>query len=242
MRKFTNTAEDRVEFLDERFYMVGEDTYYPSVTTILNMYPKGPEFLQWIKDVGNQAKQIAQRAADSGSKVHNAAEKLIAGEELVWDDKEFDLNEWQGVLRFVDFFKRFQPEVFASEVTVISHEHKYAGSLDIGCKLLGENWLIDIKFGNAIYPTYYMQLAAYRAAWDESHKEKIEKMGVLHLKAATRTEGRKGSIQGLGWQLVQPKDEYGKLLDMFFKVKGIYDYENPESKPKNFTLPNKVKL
>ena len=242
MKPLKSTDGQHVEFLDERFYQVGEGEFYPSVTTILNVYPKGPAFLQWIKDVGNSAKLIAERAAISGTKVHKAAENLIQGEELIWDDNEHSLQEWEGILRFVDFYKRFAPKILASEATTISHKYKYAGTLDLVCEIDGETWLADLKFGNAIYPTYFFQLAAYKQSWEENGGAKIDKMGILWLKAHTRTVGKKGSIQGVSWQMVQPKDSYERLLEVFLKTLDIYVYENPESKPKNLILPCKIKL
>jgi len=242
MKPFKSTDGQHVQFLDHRYYQVGEDEYVPSVTTILDVYPKGPAFLQWIKDVGNNAKQIAERAAESGNKVHRAIEALVKGEELVWDDKEHSLSEWDGILRFVDFYTRFQPKVLASEVTTISYKYKYAGTLDLVCEINGRVYLLDAKFGNAIYPTYFFQLAAYKQSWEENGNPQIDEIGILWLKANTRTEGKKGTMQGVGWQVVKPKDSYERLWEIFLKTLEIYNYENPESKPKNLVLPARIKL
>jgi len=43
---------DKIQILDERFYTLDKETYYPSVTTILNAYPKGHYFNEWLKDNG----------------------------------------------------------------------------------------------------------------------------------------------------------------------------------------------
>jgi len=242
-RLFVDHKAKQVHFLDERFYNVGDEQYYPSVTTILDLYPKGPAFSQWLKDVGNNAKIIAERAAESGSKVHEACERLVNGEELEWDDNKYDLNEWQGVLRFYDFVSRFEPEWEAVEVTTISHKYRYAGTIDLVCKFGDKTWLLDIKFGNAIYDTYFMQLAAYRQSWNETNPDhQIDEMGILWLKANTRTEGRKGAVQGVGWQLVKPKDTYERLFEIFKHVLDIYYFENPDPKPKNLVLLSKIKL
>jgi len=243
MRKFEDPKNLQVHFLDERFYEVGDGQFYPSVTTILDVYPKGTAFLQWVKDVGNNARMIAERAAESGTKVHNACEMLMNGEELTWDDREYNFEEWNGVLRFHDFATRFKPHWEAIEVATISHKYRYAGTVDIVCLIGDTRWMLDIKFGNAIYDTYFLQLAAYRQSWEENNPEHpIHKMGVLHLKASTRTEGKKGSMQGVGWKVEQPKDSYDKLFDVFEKTLGIYFFDNPDPRPKNLTLPSVLKL
>ena len=243
MKRFDDIKNKQVHFLDERFYEAREGVFYPSVTTILDMYPKGPQFAQWLKDVGNNAKIIAERAAEAGTKVHNACERLMNGEELVWDDREWDFNEWSGILRFVDFATRFKPEWIAVEVQTFSEKYRYAGTLDIVCKINGETFLLDLKFGNAIYITYFMQLAAYKQSWEETNPDHpIDKMGILHLKAATRTEGKPPAMQGKGWKIEFPKDSYEKLFHMFENTLEIYYFDNPDPRPKNLVLPSVVKL
>jgi len=245
-RKFIDIELNRVSFLDSRFYMIGDvenPIYLPSVTTILSVYPKGPAFEQWLKDSGSQAGIIAQRAADSGSKVHDGIERLINGEEITWDDKEFNLEEWKGLLKFQDFNTRFEPKYISVESVVYNTELGYAGQLDIVCEIDGVRWILDNKFGNAVYTTYFFQLAAYKEAWTEMHPDlPIDKMGIMWLKAKTRTEGKGGVMQGRGWQVVEPKDTHEHLFEIFKKTLDIYKYENPNAAPKNVILPFKVKL
>jgi len=242
-KAFVDVKNNRITFADQRFYQRSENIWYPSVTTILDVYPKGPAFIQWLKDTGQQAKYIAERAAESGSRVHDACERLMSGEELFWDDKVYSTEEWQGILKFHNFYTRFVNNVQAVEVSTFSDEYKYAGTIDLICTIGEEKFLIDLKFGNAVYTTYFLQLAAYRNSWNEQNPDhEIDKMGVLHLKASTRTEGKKGSIQGVGWQLIQPKDSYENLLEVFKKTLGIFNYENPDPRPKNLILPSVVKL
>ena len=245
-RKFIDIELNRVSFLDERFYAIvdGDKTiFYPSVTSVLSLYPKGPAFDQWVRDMGNSADEVARRAAESGSKVHNAIERLIKGEEIVWNDSEFNLIEWQGILKYVEFNERFKPNIIASETVVYSMEYKYAGQLDIVCEIDNVRWLIDLKFGNAIYETYWFQLAAYKEAWLELHPDlQIDEVGIMWLKAHTRTDGKSGTILGKGWQLVSPKESHERLFEMFRKTLDIYYYQNPNAAPKNVILPFKVKL
>jgi hypothetical protein len=65
---------------------------------------------------------------------------------------------------------------------------------------------------------------------------------VLHLKAATRTEGKGKVMQGKGWKVEEPKDEYKILLEQFNNALSIYNYKNPDPRPKNLILPSVVKL
>ena len=88
-----------------------------------------------------------------------------------------------------------------------------------------------------------MQLAAYKQSWEETNPDHpIDKMGILHLKAATRTEGKPPAMQGKGWKIEFPKDSYEKLFHMFENTLEIYYFDNPDPRPKNLVLPSVVKL
>ena len=82
---FHNEETGTVEILDNRFYW-NEKTqeYYPSVTTILDAYPKGFGYTNWLKQVGYNADIIVRKAGEEGSLVHNLIETYLAGQELTW--------------------------------------------------------------------------------------------------------------------------------------------------------------
>ena len=92
-RLFHNPSAKQITFCDERFYETKEGNFYPSVTTVLDLYPKGKEFNEWLKRNGQDADVIVMSAADSGSKVHEAIDKLQQGVEVFWDDSIYTLRE-----------------------------------------------------------------------------------------------------------------------------------------------------
>jgi hypothetical protein len=71
----------RIEFLDNRFYLT-EDGYVPSVTTILEAFPKTAEYYQWLKRVGEDADTIRDEAGRRGSVVHELTEQYDMGNEV----------------------------------------------------------------------------------------------------------------------------------------------------------------
>jgi hypothetical protein len=73
----------QINFLDQRFYQ-RNDKYYPSITRVLQCYPKGKFFEGWLKDVGWSAEHIARRAAETGTKTHDLIERYLQGEKLEW--------------------------------------------------------------------------------------------------------------------------------------------------------------
>jgi hypothetical protein len=105
----------------------------------------------------------------------------------------------------------------------------------------GEKILIDIKTSNAIYPSYWLQLAAYRSLLMIEKGIRVDKVAILWLNAKTRTEGKKGDIQGIGWQLIT-KDDTEKEIDLFNATHNLWMAENATSKPKSLTYQITHKL
>ncbi len=52
-------GDKQVNVLDSRFYR-REGNYYPSVTSVLNYFPKNQFFHSWLKDVGHNSDIITQ--------------------------------------------------------------------------------------------------------------------------------------------------------------------------------------
>lgn len=241
MKKTTFEYLDRVEFLDERYYnfinsKTKEIIPYISVTYSLKSFPMDYGLLQWFKDVGNQAELIANRAAESGSKVHSAISNLISGLTLKWTDEfgraKYTEEEWQGINRFIEFWGIYKPKTLFNERIVFNHKYKYAGTIDYLCKIDDKIWLIDFKFSNAIHQSYMLQLAAYKKAIEEELDIKIDEVGILHLKAKSKQ----------GWKLEQPKENIEFLFEVYLKVLDLFLFTNPNHKPKNLVYPNTLKL
>lgn len=133
--------------------------------------------------------RIDQRNAASsrGTKIHALASRLIADEEVEIPDGLYGY-----VMGYVDFLNDFDVQPILVEAVVVSHEHRYAGTLDVVAQLLTptgrENWLYDIKTGKGVYGEAALQLAGYRYAdvWmadDDSEQPMplVDRTGVVHL-------------------------------------------------------------
>jgi hypothetical protein len=234
----------QINVLDQRFYRRNEE-YYPSVSSILNYFPKNQFFHSWLKDVGHNSDIIASKAAAEGTQVHNAVESFINGNEINWIDEYgnaiYSLDVWKMILKFADFWNTHKPELIATEYHLFSDNHKYAGTADLVVKLKGKVWLMDVKTSNSLHTSYDLQLASYAKAWNETHDTPIEETGILWLKASTRGEGKGDVIQGKGWQLKTIGD-IDRNFEMFLKVYDIYKLENPDAKPATELLPISIKL
>ncbi len=236
----------RVNILDTRYY-VRDDKYYPSVTSILQYFPKNKFFDTWLKDVGHNADIIARKAADEGTQVHDAIERYLLGEKISWMDdngySKYSLEIWKMILKFHDFWSTYKPTLIESEIHLFSDKYIYAGTCDLVIEINGVKWLLDIKTSNSLYVSYDLQLSAYAQAWNELYEEKIDKIGILWLKSSKRGEDKKGEkIQGKGWEIYEPERAIEDNLKLFEYIHELYKLEHPDVKPTSEHFPLAIQI
>jgi hypothetical protein len=242
------TEVNRITFLDSRFYLDVNGSPQPSVTSVLDCYPKSAGYYQWLKTVGQDADNLRDEAGRKGSVVHKMTEYLDFGNpiNLLDDNSEpvCSMNEWAMFERYVDFRRRFTPEVHHIELDYCSAELGFGGTLDRIVTLNGKNILFDIKTGNNIYPSHWLQQAAYVKLFEEMSgknkvvkKMKLDQVGILWLNANTKTEGKKDAIQGVKWQLITKSIKESEEEDwpIFQATHKLWLAENKNSAPKNFS-------
>lgn len=244
-----NPDVKQLNVLDSRFYPFDDVTYFPSVTTILEVYPKGFGFNQWLKDVGNNASEIVDRAKMSGSRVHNACDLLAKGHEITWmnaaGESLYSLEEWKMILNFKKFIETSEAKIVMNERSMINKQDRYGGTIDLLCTIAGKTWLIDIKTSNYIHTTHELQLAAYTMMVESNEIASIDNVGVLWLKAQTRTDKidhKKGIYQGEGWQLKTFERSIADAYKVFEYTHKIWLEENPVWKPLNQIYPDTISL
>jgi hypothetical protein len=232
--------KNRIEFTDNRFYITEDGQYVPSVTTILECYPKDAHFFQWLKDVGDKADHIRDEAGKRGSVVHNLTERYDDGEEVTFLSAngfpEFKMLEWAMFERYVDFTETHKPDILMMEEHFSSSELGYAGTIDRIIRLNDKKILMDIKTSNNLHNSYWLQLAAYFKLLLTCTAYGVDEVGILWLNAKTRTTGRGGAIQGIGWQLITKSvEDIMDDLAAFEHTKSLYDTLNKDVKPRNIS-------
>lgn len=225
-----NEETGRIQFLDSRWYAVGENDFVPSSTTITGeAYPKSAGYYDWLKRVGEDADEIRDEAGNRGSVVHNATEILDGGGTLQLMNPEgepqYKLLEWSMISRYADFRHRFPAEIYAVELKMASKKLGYGGTLDRVMRIDGKLYLIDIKTSKEVWPNHWLQVASYERLLIETGaiattipepliNEPIH-LAILHLNSKHKTNGKEGTMQGLGWQFVKadkPNAHYFKLF------------------------------
>jgi hypothetical protein len=234
-QRILQISEDakQITLPDSRYYLRNGE-YYPSITYILQYYPKGKYFEDWLKQVGNNADYIVRKAAEDGTQTHGLCESYLNGEELNFlspsGDPKYDINIWQMFLRFVEFWETFRPTLIETEVHLFSDEWKVAGTCDLVVEIEGKRWVLDIKTSNHLHTTYDFQTAVYGKCYEECFDKKIDYRGILWLKSAKRGP-KKDKMQGKGWEVVESSRTYEEDLNLFKTVKTIFDLENPNHSP-----------
>lgn len=112
---------------------------------------------------------VLKKAQDRGTEIHKITEEHDRGNVYIPNDytehKYFlYLNAW------CDFLEDYQPEIKEIEIKTYSRKYLYAGTIDRILVLEEEyekrNYIVDIKCGGK-WPSYPLQLAAYRHAYIE---------------------------------------------------------------------------
>lgn len=244
-----DTNQNQITFIDNRFYQSASGQFLPSVTTILNAYPKDAHFFQWLKQVGEDADQIRDDAGRRGSVVHSLTERYDNGEEVNLLDNGgnigYRLQEWTMFERYVEFRQNHDSLSICTEINIMSDNLGFAGTIDRVMQIDGINYLIDIKTSNAVHEHYWLQLAAYNKLLNEHYQSPmtVDKVAILWLNAKTRTYGKNGAIQGPGWQLIIRDDaERVKDWELFQATHKLWLHQHNNISPKNNQFKIKHKL
>jgi hypothetical protein len=229
----------QLTFTDGRFYQRPGGEWVPSVTTVLEAYPKPYALLQWMKEQGTKTDEIIAAAGRRGTSVHDMTERFDRGEEVNLFDEygkpNCTLEEWGMFERYVDFSQRYCPDFQRIETRYVGPE--FAGTVDrIGTLSNGKRFIVDIKTSNGIYDSYWLQLAAYFYLYkllDESPMQ-IDGVAILWLNAKTRTDKE---YQGKGWQLIMldNSEELRDKFELFKSVLAIWAATNADKKPRQWT-------
>lgn len=205
------------------YYIPGVAKPLPAVTTILGDVYAKQALIYWaakkaatealanpwmsVKEAAGSIYRTSEEAGARGKDVHHAVESFIKGE-LVKAPKE--------IAGYIDAYQKFKKDiphkVIASEKTIWSEKHEYAGTLDHIIKLAkGELVLIDIKTSKHIYDEAGIQMSAYFNALREMYptKKAPSRQMVLQLKPdGTYTY-----------------EEKNVPLDVFLAIKKVYDWQ-----------------
>jgi genome maintenance exonuclease 1 len=214
----------------KRHYSLPNGEKVPSVTTILDRTkpPEAREALaNWKKAVGEQrAQQITTEAANRGTRMHAYLETYIASDEL----KPLPTNpyahpSWFMAAEVILKGLCHVDEFWGSEVPVY-YSGLYAGTTDCIGVWKGRPAIMDFKQSNKVKKReyigdYFMQLAAYAEAHNDTHGTNIQD-GVILMAVQPKLleDGTYSTPEYLEFEV--EKDEFAHWRDEWLKRVELY--------------------
>lgn len=145
--------------------------------------PADPDSLaSLLKAEGKRPTDTRDSAAKGGTYAHAYLERLLnagkrAKPRLLVEGK--DDERTNGVAAWFERFENSLDKILSLESVVLSFKGGFAGTLDLCYQTPeGETILLDLKTGG-VYHTSFLQLAAYKLAWEEQGGQAIDKLVVL---------------------------------------------------------------
>lgn len=186
--------------------------YYPSVTFVTGFLPKGQFFEKYLAEQGSyeQAQSILKEAGERGTRVHIATEVLDNGGSIVYETSGLTDEEYQLVSFFIDWHKKYIPQLMHNELRLISDKLKLGGTADRVYKIDGKTVLFDLKTSkSAIFDSHWIQVACYAHMYEELHKVQVDEVSILRL-----TSRRKDGYE----YVVRSREEWQEDFKQFKKT------------------------
>lgn len=184
-----NIKGHELEYIDETHTYLVDGVIVPSITQILK--------IKFGNKYAGIDKDILQRAADKGTEVHEAIEKLC---------KTGEVEELKEVKNFMFLQKQYKFEVLDNEVPIIlfrNDEPIAAGRLDLVLKIDDKVGGGDIKRTSTLDKEYLAyQLNLYRIGYRQCYGIEWEFLKGFHLREDVRKFVNIPVNENLAWKLV----------------------------------------
>ena len=182
--KYSYPDLKRIQTPQGRKYVGEDNDPVPSVTTILSDTGDKTALIAWRKRVGEaEATRISTESAGLGTKVHNALEKYILGEEWnTFGNNHVSVLAESMTKSMIDGMDLVD-ELYGVEVGLIA-KGLYAGTSDAIGMYEGTESIIDFKTAKKMkkrewIDDYFMQGCAYALAHNEMFGSNIKKVVIL---------------------------------------------------------------
>lgn len=187
-QRYNYTPISRTTIDGKRHYCLPDGKKVPSVTTILDK-TKSKEsreaLANWRKNVGEKrAQEITTEAANRGTRMHSYLETYVLMDDMKpLPGNPFAHPSWFMAAQIILKGLSQVDEFWGVEVPVY-YSGLYAGTTDCLGLWKGKPAIIDFKQSNKVkkrewIEDYFLQLAAYALAHDETHGTNIEQGVIL---------------------------------------------------------------
>ena len=162
----------------------------PSVTTVIsnNLGWNKQMLIAWSKKMalneGRDSDEVKDQAAALGTITHYLIECKIKNTipDISQYKKEDLIIARNGYLGFCDWEAFWKPAEYKhNEVSLVSNQYNYGGTIDIIASKDNKLHILDIKTSNHIHPEMVIQLAAYKQMFEENFNDKIDSCCIIKL-------------------------------------------------------------
>jgi hypothetical protein len=189
----------------------------PSVTTVLAQWGIKTEPLKyWAWKQGQAGIPLNQKPeADVGTIAHQMIDASVKG-------KDSDFSKYSPALvdqarkcfgNFVEWRNRHSFKPIETEISLVSEQYQYGGTIDCIAQIDGKLSIADWKTGKDIYEDYIIQIVSYGYLWNETFPD-YPLTGGYHL---IRT-GKEIAMFQHSWY-----GEFPNAWEVFLKLRELYD-------------------
>ena len=231
VQRYNYTPLNRETIDGKRHYCLPDGSKVPSVTTILDKTKPADQreaLANWKKAVGEKrAQEITTEAANRGTRMHAYLEHYV----LQADMKDLPSNPFAHPSWFMAsevILQGLQPNVtefWGTEVPVY-YSGLYAGTTDCLGLWKGKPAIMDFKQSNKVkkkewISDYFIQLAAYAAAHNETHGTDIN-TGVILMAVQPKLQADGSYDKPQYLEFVIEGDEFAYWADEWMKRVELY--------------------
>ena len=182
----------------KRGYKNAAGVRVPGVTTIIGRFKDSGGLMWWAFGQGQAAERgeinslydKRDEAAEAGTLAHAYVEAHISGEKFPDLSKyptEIAKQAMQGYDNYLKWQDSTNMVIVEQEMPMVSEKYQFGGTPD-AIMVRGELALGDWKTSNAVFQDHIIQLAAYKALWEENNPDRPI-TGGFHLCRFSRDHG-----------------------------------------------------
>jgi genome maintenance exonuclease 1 len=196
VQKYNYAPLNRETIEGKRHYCLPDGSKVPSVTTILDKTKPAEQreaLANWKKRVGEvKAQEITTEAANRGTRMHTYLERYVKQDDIgEFPSNPYAQPSWFMAAKVILEGLQHADEYWGSEVPLY-YSGLYAGTTDLVGVWKGQPAIMDFKQSNKVkkrewIDDYFLQLAAYAAAHNDTHGTDI-KTGVILMCVKPKTE------------------------------------------------------
>ena len=166
-------------------YKLADGTPVPGVNQVSSKFQESFGLQWWAFEMGKSGQYATLREAQQDAKgigtvIHSMCDKACKGrpfEEIMREIETFPTETMRDAARrsfeaFENWREQFGFTLYRQEISLVSERHRYGGTLDLVMMTSTGLALLDFKTCKdqkaKPYREYVLQLAAYKALWDEN--------------------------------------------------------------------------